>query len=101
MNKGIFFGVCLLAVALSGCSSPEQPATPAPETPVTTGSTPSAEPTTAATVAVGMDTAQVKEIKGAPDDSKHEHGAGGAELDIWIYKDAKVTFENGKVSKIE
>ena len=50
-------------------------------------------------VSVGMEMADVKKALGTPDETKHEHGAGGVEVDIWTYKDRTVTFENGKVSK--
>jgi len=46
-----------------------------------------------------MEMADVKKALGAPRETKHEHGSGGAEVDIWTYEDRTVTFENGKVSK--
>lgn len=46
----------------------------------------------------GMNMADVKKIKGAPDDTAHEHGEGGSEVDIWKYKDGDVKFVDGKVS---
>lgn len=47
----------------------------------------------------GMDMTEVKKLKGVPKETKHEHGAGDAEIDIWIYEDQTVTFTNGKVSE--
>lgn len=43
--------------------------------------------------------AEEKKIKGAPKDTPHEHGEGGAEIDIWKYDDGDVRFNNGKVTE--
>jgi hypothetical protein len=46
-------------------------------------------------ITAGMEMADVKKIKGAPNSTAHEHGAGGAEIDIWKYDDGEVRFVNG------
>jgi PBP1b-binding outer membrane lipoprotein LpoB len=94
----------LLAVlALSGCQSastttetetkPEPPATASPE-PVTP-----APAETAKTVKPGMTMQEVHAMKGAPKESKHQHGAGpgGSEIDLWVYEDQTIRFQVGKV----
>ena len=48
-----------------------------------------------------MDVVKVKEIKGPPDDTRHEHGPKGEEYDIWIWKDQRATLLGGKVVKVE
>jgi hypothetical protein len=50
--------------------------------------------------AVGMEMSEVKSALGAPDDSRHEHGDGGAELDVWVYSDLEVKFVGGKVAEV-
>jgi hypothetical protein len=50
-----------------------------------------------AKVTAGMGMADVKKLKGAPKDTKHEHGPNGSEIDIWIFDDETVRFQDGKV----
>lgn len=53
----------------------------------------------AGTIKPGMDMAEVKKLKGVPKETKHEHGSGGSEIDIWVYEGQTVTFTDGKVSE--
>ncbi|NUL82063.1 MAG: hypothetical protein HUU60_04975 [Armatimonadetes bacterium] len=101
----------LVVLLLSGCQkdSTETTATTddsarttttAPASTEATGSTDSSTPATATEateVKAGMDMAEVKKLRGAPKEAKHEHGPGGAEIDIWVYEDREVRFEGGKV----
>jgi hypothetical protein len=50
-----------------------------------------------AKVTAGMGMADVKKLKGAPKDTKHEHGPNGSEIDLWIFDDETVRFQDGKV----
>jgi PBP1b-binding outer membrane lipoprotein LpoB len=93
-------GVSVLLLAgfvLVGCQSEAPTTEPAPKT--STSETTKTEPTveTAAKVEPGMSMADVKKILGAPKETKHEHGSGGAELDFWVYADQTVKFDGGKV----
>jgi hypothetical protein len=94
-----------VSIVIAGCgSTTENDATTAiqPEKP-TVSSEPKASTTTpeAKELKVGMDLVEVKEIKGAPDEAKHQHGQAGQEYDIWIWSDVQATIENGKVIKVE
>lgn len=89
-------------LVLAGCQGAAEESSTTP--PSTTTSEP-AKPTDAATptadakITPGMSMADVKKIKGAPNETKHEHGAAGEEVDLWIYSDQTVRFSNGKVAE--
>jgi hypothetical protein len=98
----------LTTICVAGCQSPESaPESPAKAEVSTTPkeTAPENAPTepvaseTKAVVAAGMDMAEVKKLKGAPKDTKHEHGPNGSEVDLWIYDDETVRFQDGKVSQ--
>ncbi len=50
---------------------------------------------------IGMFVDDVIAIKGTPARKVHSHETEGQHLDIYEYDDVKVTFEKGKVSRIE
>ncbi len=50
-------------------------------------------------VSAGMEMADVKKIKGTPDETRHEHGTDGEEVDIWVYGTEEVRFVDGKVGE--
>jgi hypothetical protein len=52
---------------------------------------------TSEAVKPGMSMAEVKKIKGAPKDTRHDHGPNNSELDFWVYDDQTVKFQDGKV----
>jgi PBP1b-binding outer membrane lipoprotein LpoB len=87
----------IVAISVAGCQS-EAPA-PEPEAKKET-SVSTSEPESKkkeAAVEVGMSMADVKKIKGAPKETKHAHGPNDAELDLWVYTDQTVKFQDGKV----
>ncbi len=101
-----------VSIVIAGCGSTlenDAPTTIQPEkAPVSSESMPASttlevKPTTAedTKLKVGMDLVEVKEIMGAPDEAKHQHGEAGQEYDIWIWSNVQATIENGKVIKIE
>lgn len=103
-SKILSLALLVLAVGLVGCQGQEteqatngQPSVAAekPSTPVASSESSSSS----SALKPGMDMAEVKKLKGVPKETKHEHGAGGAELDIWIYEDQTVTFTNGKIAE--
>lgn len=103
-SKILSLALLMLAVGLIGCQGqePEQASAEQPSVAAEKPSTPTAssEPSASSSVIKpGMDMAEVKKLKGVPKETKHEHGAGGAELDIWIYEDQTVTFSNGKIAE--
>ncbi|MCA0360118.1 MAG: hypothetical protein LCH41_03595 [Armatimonadetes bacterium] len=91
----------------SGASASGNPAKPSGETATQTDTsnsgasasdnTPKPSGDTASGVKPGMSMADVKKIKGAPKDTKHDHGPNGSEIDLWIYADQTVKFQDGKV----
>lgn len=110
------FASLLLVAAglLAGCQSASEPPAPSteekPEAAASAMESPSSsspsqpaasEPaeTSADQVTPGMSMADVKKIKGAPKDTKHDHGPDNSELDFWIYDDVTVQFKDGKVVK--
>jgi hypothetical protein len=87
---------------LVGCQNSDSvPETTSTQEAATPTSAPSEQPKgdPSAKVAVGMGMADVKKLKGAPRDTKHEHGPNGSEIDIWIFDDETVRFQDGKVVK--
>jgi len=92
------FLALVVIVLISGCQSEPASQDAEPKSGTTTANKTS-EPTGQADSEIkqGMEMAAVKKLKGAPKDTKHEHGANGAEIDFWIYDDLTVKFENGKV----
>lgn len=95
----------LAVLVLGGCQgAAEDSSSTSTNPPSTTTSEPAkptdaAMPTADAKITVGMSMADVKKIKGAPNETKHEHGAAGEEVDLWIYPDQTVRFSNGKVAE--
>lgn len=94
----LLFAVLVLAgcqgAAEESSTTPSSTATSEPAKP-----TDVATPTADAKITVGMSMADVKKIKGAPNETKHAHGAAGEEIDHWIYSDQTVRFSNGKVAE--
>lgn len=91
----------LLSIFLVACQSSVDESTnqtSTTETPSSASSEVAPADSAAEKIEPGMNMADVKKIKGAPDDTAHEHGEGGSEVDIWKYKDGDVKFVNGKVS---
>ena len=98
--KVCFYSVlCLFAIA--GCQSePPAPVEGKDSTSKSSAASGSQGEATAVAIAKirpGMDMSEVKKLKGTPKDTKHEHGAQGAEIDLWIYDDETVKFQDGKV----
>ncbi len=50
---------------------------------------------------IGMFVDEVIAIKGAPKQKEHSHATEGQHLDIYEFDDVKVTFEKGKVTRVE
>lgn len=88
----------LVVLLLAGCQKDStESTTTAPASTEATGSTDPSTPAATTEVKAGMDMAAVKKLLGVPKDARHEHGPGGAEIDIWVYEDREVRFEGGKV----
>jgi hypothetical protein len=85
---------------IAGCQpeAPTEPAKAESAAPTTAASADPAEPKkeAEATVKPGMSMADVKKILGAPNETKHEHGPAGSELDFWVYATRTVKFQDGK-----
>lgn len=94
MKGTILVLLCTLSV-LIGCQSEDNLSNPDQNSTSVEGSA----STTSDEVTEGMEMADVKKIKGAPDDTRHEHGDEGAEIDIWVYGSEEVRFVDGKVEK--
>lgn len=88
----------LAGVLIAGCQSETTTQTAAPNNEASADSN-TAKPSgdTAAEIKTGMSMADVKKIKGAPKDTKHDHGPNDSELDFWVYDDHTVKFQDGKV----
>lgn len=93
MSKSFLLIAVFVTLFAVGCGSAPSDAPATNETKNTTNQTQQVE--------VGMEAAKIKEIKGAPDDSRHEHGPNGEEIDVWIWKDLRVTLQGGKATKVE
>lgn len=88
----------LSGILIAGCNSKPAAEAPAPSSnPTTTESAPASGTETVAEITTGMTMADVKKIKGAPTDTKHDHGPNGSELDFWVYDDITIKFQDGKV----
>lgn len=87
----------LAMVCLCGCqAAEEEPSTGGSES-ATSKASESTDTSTA--IEAGMEMADVKKIKGAPDHTRHEHGDEGAEIDIWVYGSEEIRFVDGKVEE--
>ena len=95
--------VWVAGIVLLGCQSAPAPAEP--ETKTAPPATPSTEAVTPATsgatksVKAGMTMQEVHSVKGDPKSTQHQHGAGpgGSEIDLWVYEDQTIRFQDGKV----
>lgn len=97
MSRPLVYLALFSALVVFGCGSPAENTGDAPASTTSSGD---AEPSQGE-LKVGMDVAEVKRIKGAPDESRHEHGPAGEEIDVWIWKDVSATISDGKVIEVE
>lgn len=92
----------LIGILVAGCQSGTPEASQKAES-AASGSSATSDPGLSAKdsgkegIKPGMNMADVKKIKGAPKDTKHDHGPNDSEIDLWIYEDQTVKFQNGKV----
>lgn len=90
--------ILVTGLLISGCQSEPATQDAAPKSEATsTGSSVESASDAASEIKVGMSMVDVKKIKGAPKDTKHDHGPNDSELDFWVYEDQTVKFQDGKV----